>query len=377
MTQKNERATLLNRPVRADGWGPVDNLLRDLQGRQSAPDQVRSFLEAVRTGSGADVVCWLPGTSGGAFQAIGDRPLKEEWCQQLLRERLGSGEAGSQLCGPGDKGQSGGATPSAALVCLNKARSIWALALRFAPARTFRPSDLRLMALLRRVLLSHRRQALAQEKLQGALFGLVRCLAAAIGAKHAYTRGHSERVARIAVRLGARMGIGAAGLSNLYLAGLLHDVGKIGIHTAVLLSEGRLTDEERAHVEQHPVIGEAILAEVPSLGAVRQAVRHHHEHYDGRGYPDGLAGESIPLAARILAVADSCDAMFSARPYRPGMPAERVDAILTAGAGTQWDPEVVGHFMACRKELYGLSQAIPGDSVLRAVEELVNGWQEE
>src|SRR5262245_38343000 len=132
--------------------------------------------------------------------------------------------------------------------------------------------------------------------------------------------------------------------SELYLGGLLHDVGKIGVPDEVLRKPDRLTDEEFALVMQHAVIGDAIVGHVKQLAHLRPLVRNHHERFDGRGYPDCLVGEAIPLGARIMAVADSCDAMSSDRPYRKGMPPERVAEVLSAGAGQQWDPRVIEAF---------------------------------
>src|SRR5262249_9320054 len=159
--------------------------------------------------------------------------------------------------------------------------------------------------------------------------------------KDPYTWGHSERVGRIAVRIGKQMALPPAVVSDLYLAGLLHDVGKIGIRDSVLQKQGKLNAEEFEHVKQHPLIGDRLVSHVRSLPPLRSGVRNHHERWDGTGYPDGLAGEAIPLQARIIAVADACDAMTSARPYRPGMAPERIDSVMAEGAGLQWDPDVV------------------------------------
>ena len=157
-------------------------------------------------------------------------------------------------------------------------------------------------------------------------------------------------------------------ISDLYLAGLLHDVGKIGIRDEVLCKPGPLTPEEYAHIREHPVIGERIIANVTRLAYLRPGVRGHHERFDGKGYPDGLAGEAIPLMARILAVADSCDAMMSARRYRPALSPARIEAIFREGAGTQWDPRIVEYFFACRHDLYAVCQRGLGQSVYMAVE---------
>src|SRR5262249_18047695 len=147
------------------------------------------------------------------------------------------------------------------------------------------------------------------------LVGLARSLTTAIDAKDNYTYGHSERVARTAVELGRELGLGRDDLGDIYLAGLLHDVGKIGIRDTVLHKPGPLTPEEREHIQQHVTIGYSILADLRQIHNILPGVLYHHERYDGTGYPDGLAGENIPLLARILAVADGYDAMSHPRPY--------------------------------------------------------------
>jgi HD-GYP domain-containing protein (c-di-GMP phosphodiesterase class II) len=171
--------------------------------------------------------------------------------------------------------------------------------------------------------------------------GAVRSLACAIDAKDPYTCGHSERVAMFARRIGEELGLGEDICRRLYLSGLLHDVGKIAIRGSTLRKAGPLTEEEFAEVKNHPERGWEILYDLDRLNHVLHGVLHHHEHYDGSGYPDGLAGEAIPIAARVLAAADAYDAMTSDRPYRAGMPQEKVETILRKGAGTQWDPQVI------------------------------------
>jgi HD-GYP domain-containing protein (c-di-GMP phosphodiesterase class II) len=169
----------------------------------------------------------------------------------------------------------------------------------------------------------------------------VRCLVSAIDAKDPYTRGHSERVGLYAECLGKQMGFDAKTCSQLYLSGLLHDIGKIGIRGSTLRKPGRLSEEEFEEIKQHPMRGWEILHELDKHGHLLEGVVHHHERFDGDGYPDGLAGEKIPLTCRILAVADTYDALTSDRAYRKGMPQEKAEEILRGGAGTQWDPAVI------------------------------------
>ncbi|MGL4514149.1 MAG: HD-GYP domain-containing protein [Lacipirellulaceae bacterium] len=179
----------------------------------------------------------------------------------------------------------------------------------------------------------------------------VRAISLALDAKDPYTCGHSDRVARIAVRIAQQMGRPDDELSVVYLAGLLHDVGKIGIDDQVLRKPDKLTDDEYEHIKTHPVLGERILQGVSQLAPVLPIVRHHHEAWDGGGYPDGLAGEATPVLARIMAVADSVDAMRSDRPYRKGMHLEGVEQILREGAGKQWDAAIVEAYFAARDDV--------------------------
>ena len=173
-------------------------------------------------------------------------------------------------------------------------------------------------------------------------------LAAALDARDTYTAGHSERVAAYSVRIGTAAGLTIAQLDLLRKSALLHDIGKIGVRDAVLLKEGRLTEEEFEQIKRHPALGENILKQIEpedAVGELLPGVRSHHERYDGKGYPDGLAGNDIPLLGRVIAIADAYDAMTSDRPYRRGMDREKALAILEEGKGTQWDPALTELFI--------------------------------
>jgi len=166
-------------------------------------------------------------------------------------------------------------------------------------------------------------------------------LAAAVEAKDPYTEAHTQRVAESARRIGARMGLSPEELEALYRGGIIHDIGKIGIPDAILLKPGGLDREERIRMNLHPIIGENIVAPLRSSADLRPMIRHHHERYDGTGYPDRLANEEIPLLARILSVCDAYDALVNDRPYRERLSREQALAILREGAGRQWDPRIV------------------------------------
>ncbi|MBN1826690.1 MAG: HD-GYP domain-containing protein [Candidatus Eisenbacteria bacterium] len=182
-------------------------------------------------------------------------------------------------------------------------------------------------------------------ELRQLLFNVVRSLVNTIEAKDEYTRGHSERVFRISLLIGNRLGFPAPRIQDLSWAALLHDVGKIAINDKVLLKPGRLTDEEYEIVKTHPGAGVRMLEPIAQLSNILPGIRHHHERYDGRGYPDGLAGEKIPLDGRIIAVADTYDAITTARPYRPAGSHEKAVDIIRSVAGTQLDPEMVRVFL--------------------------------
>ena len=137
------------------------------------------------------------------------------------------------------------------------------------------------------------------------------------------------------------LSLGEQARYDIQVAALLHDVGKIGVPDHILRKPGKLTDDEYQAVRQHPDMGATMVAAVPGFGAVLDAIRHHHERWDGQGYPAGLCGDATPLPARIMAVADAFSAMTTDRPYRKGMADERALSILEAGAGTQWDPACV------------------------------------
>ena len=192
------------------------------------------------------------------------------------------------------------------------------------------------------------------DELQGKLsndfdqFAMLNALVSAVDNKDRYTRRHSEDVMRYSLEIAREIGMGAEDQFHLQIAALLHDVGKIGVPDAVLRKPGKLNDDEFNAIKQHPVMGAIMVKAVPGFEYTLDAVRHHHERFDGRGYPDRLAGDSIPFTARLMAVADAYSAMTTDRPYRKGMPSQKALGILEEGAGTQWDPVLVAAFVKAR-----------------------------
>jgi HD-GYP domain-containing protein (c-di-GMP phosphodiesterase class II) len=179
------------------------------------------------------------------------------------------------------------------------------------------------------------------ESLEHGYLETIVALANSIDSKDAYTRGHSQRVGDVAVEIGRELGLTSRELKNLHYGGILHDIGKIGIVDSILCKQTRLTDEEMAVMRDHPVIGDTIIQPVTFLSGVRAAVRHHHERWDGAGYPDGQKGDQIPLIARIVNCADTFDACTSTRPYQAALGLERAMEIMAGLRGTQLDPAVV------------------------------------
>ncbi|MAE95489.1 MAG: two-component system response regulator [Deltaproteobacteria bacterium] len=181
------------------------------------------------------------------------------------------------------------------------------------------------------------------QELRIAYVQTIRALAEAVDAKDSYTRGHSERVGVYASKMGRQLGLPKEVIERVYISGLLHDVGKIGVRDAVITKPDRLTPEEYEEIKEHPGIGARILQPVAFLADVVSCVKHHHEWYDGceRGYPDQLAGDRIPLPSRIIIVADTVEAMTSDRPYRKGMQLDAVVRELVKYSGSQFDPKCV------------------------------------
>jgi HD-GYP domain-containing protein (c-di-GMP phosphodiesterase class II) len=201
------------------------------------------------------------------------------------------------------------------------------------------------LARLRATLAERDREAERREdQLRGACEATVRALADAVEARDAYTARHAERVTAYGLEIARACGMDASCEPELEFGFLLHDIGKIAVSDAILYKPGRLTDDEREAMRRHPVIGEEIVRGIDFLAGARQVVRSHHERWDGAGYPDRLAGEGIPLAARVFAVADTFDALTSDRPYRAAASFRAARRVIAAASGTQFDPTVAAAF---------------------------------
>jgi HD-GYP domain-containing protein (c-di-GMP phosphodiesterase class II) len=196
-----------------------------------------------------------------------------------------------------------------------------------------------------------RERARAQE-LRESYIATVRALSNAVEARDAYTGKHADRVAAFGLELARHSGLDVAGDPRIEFGFLLHDVGKVAVPDAILFKPAPLTPEEYALMRRHPVIGAEILRDVTFLGEGIDVVRHHHERWDGRGYPDGLSGEAIPLAARVFAVADTLDALTSNRPYRRAAHWSEAREVIRAQSGSQFDPAVLAAYDAIDDEMF-------------------------
>jgi ribonuclease P protein subunit RPR2 len=181
-------------------------------------------------------------------------------------------------------------------------------------------------------------------RLQASYMSTVRALSNAVEARDSYTGKHAERVAAYGLTIARTMGSRLAEDPTTEFGFLLHDVGKVAVPDAILYKPAPLTEEERELMSRHPVIGAQILRGIEFLGEAKNVVRHHHERWDGTGYPDGLEGDEIPLAARVFAVADTLDALTTDRPYRTAATLPFAREVITAASGTQFDPQVVDAF---------------------------------
>ncbi len=313
------------------------------------------------------VAIWMESDSDdSSLQTRGDFPLDEEqfarliarfddhdWARPFVKNKIAGSLLGADFPGLNNV--------IISTIAVGKSRYGWICCCN-STAGEFGSVQVRLLSSVASVLSAHSCNVDLYNQHQQLVISFVSSLVRSLDAKDPYTRGHSERVALIARRLGEEMNLPADDLKDIYLSGLVHDIGKIGVDDAILRKPGRLTEEEMSHIQRHPEIGFNILSGLKNLKSILPGVRFHHESYNGKGYPVGLKGESIPLMARIIAVADSFDAMGSDRPYRQGMPISKVSEILERGAGDQWDPQVISAFFSAREDIEKICEEHSGEA---------------
>jgi HD-GYP domain-containing protein (c-di-GMP phosphodiesterase class II) len=205
----------------------------------------------------------------------------------------------------------------------------------------FTSRDVQLLSIFASHAASSFQNARMYSRLQDLNKDIIRSYARAVEAKDVYTRGHSERVAAYALHLGIKAGVMDDELEKLYIGGVLHDIGKIGVPDHILNKPGRLTDEEFAVIKRHPVIGKEILSQVFFLKDIFPLVYYHHERLDGSGYPEGKTGEELPFLCKILSVADVFEALTSDRAYRRALPLDKVEEIMFSMSGSHLDSDLL------------------------------------
>jgi hypothetical protein len=354
-------------PVDGDKGIAINRLIRRLR-ISDPPHQFQTVATTVlRTSLNLSAVAWVPKDAHEPVVVSGE--IEGLSAQGYRGFPSPAGHDSAILCPDEKTAQSRGAP-----TCVQRYASVaagslgWLLAVNPLDDRSLNTADIERLQHVGSLIVAQFSNARIYADLKELLFGIIRALTAAIDAKDPYTSGHSERVARIAVRLAEELRMPPAKRSDLYLAGLLHDVGKIGIDDGVLKKTGPLTPEEYRKIQAHVEIGVTILKDLRKLHHILPGVRHHHESMDGTGYPDKLTGAEIPLEARILAVADSFDAMSSNRPYRRRLSLAQIDNILQKGRSVQWDPDVIDALFACRGDLEAIRQKGLGESLIGAVD---------
>lgn len=324
-------------------------------------------------------IVYVPFEATSATLLQGDTILEPHQCRKLV-ERLGTHANRSVVVDNRLSERDLGPEYRALvhLICVpvveGKEQFGWLVALGRSEDSELGSVEASLMTAVAAILATHQTNVKLYGDIKDLFLGIVRALTSAIDAKDPYTCGHSERVAQLAYQIARKMGLTEDQQNRVYLSGLLHDVGKIGIRDSVLLKTGRLTDEELAHMKQHTTIGFDILCSVRQLQPLMSGVRSHHENFDGTGYPDGLKGADIPLMARIVAAADSFDAMSSNRPYRNALNPDQVVQTFRNGAGRQWDASVIAVLLQMLSEPeseQAISRATPPAEV--TAESILNG----
>lgn len=388
------RAADENAAQASRAWGVVlgvDDAIRRTRAHADGDRARDGLLRSARGFVGAQSVYWLPRRGAGREAAPGGcslTPPEQEFLADLLTREGGPGPAAPVLMNEYRAGAWAGRLPRVwnllGVPVADARHEGWVVAVNKCdpgggggggdprPAR-FRRADATALLPFAALVELQVRGAGKFEGVKELLVGLTRALTAAVDAKDSYTHGHSERVARVAVELGRGLDLTEDELSDLYLAGLLHDIGKIGVRDAVLSKDGPLTAAEAEHVRRHAAAGHQILAGLRPLSGVLPGVRNHHERYDGGGYPDGLAGDDIPLVARILAVADAYDAMTARRPYRAALTPAAVEAEFRRGSGTQWDPRVVEALFRRRGQVDEVRRRGVGKSLNQALDGVLRG----
>jgi HD-GYP domain-containing protein (c-di-GMP phosphodiesterase class II) len=374
MTRTEDQPADTASPLSTEPWFRLARYRDDLDSAGGLGAQIGVTLRAARLECRADAAVWYCATRTESVLVDAADP-DTGWAIEVARLALASGgsEAPAGTWVPTDPPLALHPAPTAvAFARLRPARLGSLLVVSSRPGHAFGRDAQAALRYFARTLTLHHQHEVTASGLRSTLTGVFKSLVALLDVRDPYMTGHGEGVGRIARRIGEEMGVSTAVASDLYLAGLLHDVGTLGVPDEVLHHPGKLTGDEMAQMRRHVLIGDELLASAKHVERLRPGVRNHHERWDGKGYPDGLKGEGIPLLARVVAVGDACDALMSARRYRPPLGPPQIQAVLRRFAGTQWDPRVVDAFLACCQDIFPpIYQKGVGESAVYALSDVI------
>jgi HD-GYP domain-containing protein (c-di-GMP phosphodiesterase class II) len=361
----------------SDVWSRLYQFRDDLEAARDSAGQLRATMRLARLECRADVAFAYAGKAQSILiDAEPGRAPDRDWCETLARALVAAAAPDAHaFAWSSDEAPLMALSPrpaAAAFVRLRPPRLGWLVLASFQPGHRFGEEAMAILRYLARSVFLQQQHVAAAQGLRSSLTGMFKSLIGIVDARDPYTAGHGERVARIARRIGEELELPRVALNDLYLTGLIHDIGTLGVPDDVLLCTGKLTGEQMAQMRRHVLIGDELLASARHVERLRPGVRNHHERWDGKGYPDGLGGDSIPLLARVIAVADACDALMSARRYRPPLSPPQIEAVFRRFAGSQWDPQVVVAFLACRGDVFPpIYQKGIGESAYHALSDVV------
>lgn len=330
---------------------------------------------------GAETLAWLPAESHLPFACAGNVPWTPGNCTRLLTLISREHDWGSQPTYIANQPEDTGwhhefpqVHQILALQLYEQQPLGWLVAINKTGGNNFRRTDAALLTPFLGLLRFYHHSTARLQETQELLLGFARSLVTAIDAKDPRRLGHSERTARIAVAIARHLSLSDTDLGEVYLAGLLHDIGKLGLPDTLLRKPGPWSDEELRRFRQHVNIGYTFLADLHMLRNVLPAILHHHEYYDGSGYPDGLQGEQIPLLARLVAVADAYDALSTGYYDIQALSIGDVEKQLVRESGKKWDPRIVEALLRAREDLLAIKPGSVGQSFFQHMDQALHNW---
>lgn len=350
LVERVEEVNTLNRIMEdfadTDSSYGIFNKVVDLGVEELNADKVFFHIYSDEDRSLVQVASSEKGGSDEAVRSLFGRDLSKA-ANEFILDVLGSDQNPCLLSNAGNNRKLDDVVKSLMVVPLKIREKVFGVAsvFSFSPNVLFNEKDIYYMSFITQKAAAAIENIALYENIYDNLFSTLYAFVAALEVRDLYTRKHSTRVAKYAHMIAQEMGCTDEELDIISFAGSLHDIGKIGIRDDILLKPGRLTDDEYEKIKEHPVIGADIISRLGLWDREMEIIRHHHERFDGRGYPDGLKGDQIPRLARILSVADSFDAMASDRAYRKKLEREKVLDIIRENSGTQFDPDAVEAFL--------------------------------